>query len=950
MKKLFWTGWRKFATLAILSPVVLLTLAAISLKWIYPPEKIRQSAMDFLGSRLERPVQIQSAGVQLWPLGIELKGIEIGAPKDTAFGRAPLFELPSLVFKADLSELLKFKLRIKEIRLDDMKLRYEVLADGRTNIDGLSKPDTAKDKPKPIEWDKLSLPGTFKLEALKIKNASIIYIDRKAGRTLSLPELNEEMSLSLDSTLENVHSSGLLEMNSLSVEDAKLGLRKGGIHMSLSHQIKANLRKQQIQVENLKFSLQNTEIALKAMVEQAFGAKPMVDLSWQTNRISLDEVLQTIPKNLSPELAKITLAGQLQSSGRFKTTPNKPEIALQAELAGLKLSHSDVPVKIQNLGFKLKTDAQNAEVKDFKAQIDGQELDMALQAQNLQSQPYLNALKLNAHLDLGALMKLAAKFTTLPEDYQVQGRLDAALEGSGPMQATKAQDLKMQGSFQLQNLRIKAPQLPEILEYTGQIQVDNKAMKQSGFLKLGSTQMQQEASVQNYMALALNNGASATADLKINAPELDLDKLMAMFGSTGSTPASPAAAPSNSPSAYPSLPQNLNAKVQIQVGKAIAMGAQIQNFNAQLSTTANQVQGSWKAGIFGGQLNQDLQLLIQNPQMAQVKTSFNALGVDAEQSFRFLSSHLGDAPLHRELKKMQGIFHGTASIRADLAMSGSPADLSKTADGKLSIETNNGRIDPCPQTIALTSALNKAISTLQTWAPGVKEIQQLKAPNALTFNTFKSELYLNHGNFEIRDWNYEQNGLGLLLALGQVGLDTKLNMNLDYLVPAVLSKKILDLQKSALDAAGKLNPLRGLSLPADLSAFPTQKDRVLLPFIIGGTFAQPVIQLDRNKMKAQSMDLKGALQGLLKAKADSLKALGLAKLNEEKNKLKAQADQAKNEALAKAKAAENEAKARMDAAKAEAERRANEEKQKAQNKAKQEVQNKAQDALKKFGF
>lgn len=419
---------------------------------------------------------------------------------------------------------------------------------------------------------------------------------------------------------------------------------------------------------------------------------------------------------------------------------------------------------------------------------------------------------------------------------------------------------------------------------------------------------------------------------------------MLMFGGSSSKE------PSAPMTAYPNLPQNLNASLDVNVGNATAMGAKIQGFNAQLKTQAQSVSGSWKAGIFGGNLSQKIDAQILSPQNANIRTQFNALGVDAEQSYNFLADHLGESPLHRELKKLKGVFHGIANLRAEIQVQGSPAELSKSADGKIILETDNGRIDPIPQTLALTNALNKAISTLQTWAPGVKEIQSLKAPNAFNFHHFQNEVYLNKGNLEIKDFNYEQNGFGLLFALGLIGLDSKINMNLDYLVPKSLSEKVLNLQKSALDAAGKLNPLKGISLPQGLNAVPVKDQRVLLPFIISGTFASPVIQLDMNKMKSQGMDLKGALQGLLKAKADSLKALGLAKLNDEKAKLKAKADSLQKVAQDKANAARNEAQARLDAAKAEAERRAAEEKQKAQDKVKHEVQNKAGEALKKFGF
>lgn len=946
MKKIFWLGWRKYATLACISPLLVLSALGITLHFIYPPEKIRAEAIQLLSARLDRPLQIQDASVKLWPLGLELKGVELGAPKDTTFGRAPLLELPSLVFKADLSQLLQFKLRIEEIRIKDLKFRYEVLADGRTNLDGLSKPDTAPDAPKPIEWEKLALPGTFNMEALRIQNASIIYIDRKSGRTISLQDLNETMSLSLDSTLEKVQTKGSLGIASVSVEDSKLGLRKGGIKISLDHQISANLRKQRLDIHNIQLGLQNTEVSLKGAIDNTFGKNPQIALHWQSNQIQIAEVLAALPQTLHPDLAKIQASGQLQSSGDFISQGSAPQIDLDLKLQSLKLSHSDVPVKIQNLGFELKTNTQSASLRNFNAQIDGQKLSMELDAQNLKTAPFLEKLQLQAQLNLGDLMKLASKFTTLPEDYQVQGLLDANIQGSGPMDPAQVKALKMQGQIRLNQLRIKAPQLPEVLEYTGQIQVNPQSIDQNGNLKLGSTQMNQEAKVQNYMALAMPNAkaGAALASIKINAQELDIDKLMLMFGGSSSKE------PSAPMTAYPNLPQNLNASLDVNVGNATAMGAKIQGFNAQLKTQAQSVSGSWKAGIFGGNLSQKIDAQILSPQNANIRTQFNALGVDAEQSYNFLADHLGESPLHRELKKLKGVFHGIANLRAEIQVQGSPAELSKSADGKIILETDNGRIDPIPQTLALTNALNKAISTLQTWAPGVKEIQSLKAPNAFNFHHFQNEVYLNKGNLEIKDFNYEQNGFGLLFALGLIGLDSKINMNLDYLVPKSLSEKVLNLQKSALDAAGKLNPLKGISLPQGLNAVPVKDQRVLLPFIISGTFASPVIQLDMNKMKSQGMDLKGALQGLLKAKADSLKALGLAKLNDEKAKLKAKADSLQKVAQDKANAARNEAQARLDAAKAEAERRAAEEKQKAQDKVKHEVQNKAGEALKKFGF
>jgi uncharacterized protein involved in outer membrane biogenesis len=902
--------------------------------WALDPEMIRSKTQEWVSLKLDRDVKIQDASLGLWPLAVELDGIEIAAPRDSFFSRTPLLGLDKVELRVDLMALFVGKAQIEKIYVEGLQVHYEVLANGQTNLDGLTAPDTAVKDTTPLDWSKLSAPAALKLEAFEIRDAKISYWNRKEGQKVLLEGLNEKMQISMDSTLTDVRSTGVLTIDEVSVMDQKGGIRKGGIQFALSHGFVANLRQQKLQVDSLHFRINQWALSTQAQIQ---GFKPdsmQLQLSWDAPNWDLAGLWKTVPAGLSPEIPKITVAGMMSSKGTLALVPGKnPDWSVKSILSQAAVTHADVPAKVENAQWNLDANPQRISLKNLSFVADQQPVAMQLELTNPLAQAYLEKLDLNAKLELARIGQLLEKLALLPAGYQIAGQLAVALQASGVLDPQDPLKLQATGKVNWANLNVRVPQIPEALVSNGALDLSPTALMVKANSTLGSTQVKTDLKIQDYLAFVMPARAGSKVmhvQYTVESPYIAVDKLLSLLpgSSTPQEDAPPA-------TTFPELPKNLKASGQIKAQKIDYQNLSLTGMQIGTRYDAGVIQGDFVTQAYTGKLQANFVADLSNPKDGKISLNSQAKSVEADDFISRLNDWLGESPLHKELKKMDHVVKGKMDFNADLRLQGVPATMAQSLDGTVDLKIYNGVLNEIPQIKTAVNSVNQGVTGFgkNLKIPGV-QIPNIGLP--VQFKEIKGAVAFEKGNLVIKDWNLDNPALGLFLALGKVGIDTRLDLKMDYVLPPALSKKLLETQSSLVGAAGKLIPSSQFALPAGVNALPMSGDgRVLLPFIIAGTLLSPEVKLDQSKMVNLGNVAAGflgsqmnAAKALAKAKADSLKNVATQKLNDEKRK----------------------AEERIVAEKRKIEERAKQEKQKAENKAKDAVKSKTKDALKGIGF
>jgi hypothetical protein len=271
----------------------------------------------------------------------------------------------------------------------------------------------------------------------------------------------------------------------------------------------------------------------------------------------------------------------------------------------------------------------------------------------------------------------------------------------------------------------------------------------------------------------------------------------------------------------------------------------------------------------------------------------------------------GESALAKQIKNLDNTVFGKFSMKLDVSTKGLPHQFVDNLSGPISIQITNGAL----RGSKILGGVGEGLSKFEI--AGKKVLGNIPVNNKgdMNFDDLKAELEAKDGQILVKNFNVNAKALGLLAFTGGVSFNGDLNLKLQNTLSSSISSNLNSLTKASPVALYQKD----------------SKGSALLFFNIGGTFADPKVTLDAEKMANPVGDLKD----MAAAKLNEAKDKAAAKINEEKAKLeakaKAEADRIKAEAEAKKKEAEAKVKAEAEAQKA---------------KATDAAKNKAKDALK----
>ena len=916
MKKLF-----KILGVLIALFVVALVAAFFVVKSKFPPEKMQALVEEQATGILKREVKVGGAGFNLLPLGVQLKDLKIANNPGNGFSKDPLVNLPFAMVKIDLAKLLLFQVAIDKISIENLTLLYEVMPDGRTSIDGLGgEPDTtAKKDTAKLDLSKIELPGSFALNSFEIKNAKVIFNDRSQKRKIILGSINLKTSLSLNQTLEKIKTSTVLTLKEISMEDAGLGVRKGGVGIFLNADVNANARVQHLDIQKFSAGLQSIKISASGTVDRFMEDIKVVDLKVESNQINLSEVLKDIPTGINPEISKVSASGSIAFNAAVKGTivPNKiPPVNGNLLFNNIAVSHSDLPAGVSSLTGNIAFTENTVSIKPFAFQLAGQPTSVLLEASHLLSpQPSLDNLSVNAKLDLGALFALANKIISIQELSALAGRVEATIGAKGILDPAHPEKLSVNGNVNLQNIVAKTPLIPDAVSVSGMVKFSNTEISVDPSVQIGKSDVKVKTVVTDYLAMVMPRlaaGKKTSINVNVSSSNLELDRLL---------PPSDATKPPKEDEVpmeiYPELP-DIVANVNVNLASTVFRYLTLSDFNLGINFANNKANVMGKGRLYAGGFNTNVAVDLSNRKSANVKLALNVDRVEANDFITNGRKNIsGESEIAKQIQHLDNTIFGKFSMKLDVATKGLPQNFVDNLTGPISVQITNGSL----RGSKILGSVGEGLSKFEI--AGKKVLNPpMNSKGDMSFDELKAEFEAKNGQLLVKDFDMNAKAIGLFAFTGAVGFDGNLKLNLQNTLSQSISSNLNNLTKAS---------------PVSLYQKDSKGNAVLF-FNIGGTFADPKVTLDASKNSNPISELKD---------------MATAKLNEAKDKAMAKLNEEKDKALAKKKELEDKAKAEADRIKAEAEAKKKEAEAKAKaeadaqkSKAADAVTNKAKDKLK----
>jgi len=878
MKKLF-----KILGVLVVLLVVALVAAFFVIKSKFPPEKIQALVEEQASGILKREVKVGGAGFSLLPLGIELKDLKIANNPGNGFSKEPFVSLPLTVVKINLAKLLIFQVAIDKISLENMSLLYEVMPDGRTSIDGLGgEPDTtAKKDTSKLDLSKIELPGSLALNSFNIKNAKVVFNDRSQKRKIILGNINLKTNLSLSKTLENVRTSTALTLNEISIEDAGLGVRKGGMSIFLNTDIEANLRAQYINIKDFAAGMQAANIKLNGSLNKFMEDIKYVDLKVSSNQINLAELIKEIPAGINPEISKVSASGGFAFNAEVKgaITPNKtPPVSGNLIFSNIAVGHSDLPSGISSLTGNIAFTDKTVSIKPFSFQLAGQPTSILLEASNLLSpQPSLDNLSVNAKLDLGVLFTLANKLITIQELSALTGKIEATLGAKGILDPAQPEKLSVNGNVNLQNIVAKTPLIPDPVSVNGAVRFSSTEISVEPSVQIGKSDVKVKTVVKDYLAMVMPRlaaGKKTNINISVNSSNLDLDRLLPPSDAT-----KPPKEDEPPMEIYPELP-DVVANVNVNLANTVFRYLTLSDFYLGINFANSKADITSKGRLYTGGFNTNVAVDLSNRKSANVKL---ALNVDKVEANDFISNGRknisGNSEIAKQVQSLDNTVFGKFSMKMDVSTKGLPQNFVDNLNGPISVQIANGSL----RGSKILGNVGEGLSKFEV--AGKKVLNSpVNGKGDMSFDDFKAEFEARNGQLLVKNLNINARAIGLLAFTGAVSFNGDLKLNLQNTLSQSISSNLNNLTKAS---------------PVSLYQKDAKGNAVLF-FNIGGTFADPKVTLDASKNANPVGELKDMAKARLDEEKAKLEAQALAKKKELEDKVKAEAEAKKKEAKSKA--------------------------------------------------
>ena len=785
--------------------IVLLIAASFAVKIIFTKEKLMSMLVPRIEAALEREVEIGDVSVSIWGgLGADVKGMRVLNPP--GFVHEELFRFDQFSIRVKFWPLLRKRIEVKKLILENPEINLEKEKKGVSNFADL------------IESKGGAIVIPFSFDQFQMGNARVLYLDGQTNKEIVLHKVAHDARLELDDEMENARITGVIKVETIEMNFPDRKQTLPPLSLSLEHDINLNMPGDFIEVNALKIGIAKFTVEMKGRLDKVSTA-PVLNLSVQSDGISLEDVLASLPQAESSPLTQLKTSGNIalraSLKGDFggkapvqfegKVTLQNGRIDFATAPKPLDIPYGEINFNNRSLSF-FSSDARLGEAP----------LELKLVVENF-SDPSLTS-QLKTDLNLAIL----GEFVSLPEETDLAGHAAINVKAYGKIKQTEK--MSFSGRVDLKKVEVVTPALGvPVRNMDGTISFKESDIDIPGLsLSMGKSSLSLKGKAYGAIPYLLSpKRGKPLLSFSLDSPFLDLDEIL---------PVSKEGKKKAEGAAKDSIPlPDINASGQISIEKLIFRKVELSNVSSKVDLVDGVLTfDNAKGKVYSGSVNGNVTTDLRNMDQTEFDMDLNASQIEAND---FLSRFTGfDDHLFGKLN-LEATFSGKGNRVEDIRRTLSANGRANFADGKLI-----GWV-----------LLDSLASFLQIAGLKEQHIRTLKN----SFRIADGRVWFDDLTVSTKDGDFD--------LVGSLGLDG----SLDYALTAVLSSEL----SLRFDALGDVS-----------NYLKNDQGRTVLDLKISGTAKRPRFSIDTARaqkrleaeLKGKVGEKKGELENQLKEKASDL--------------------------------------------------------------------------------
>jgi hypothetical protein len=811
--------------------IVIVGAGSVALKLIFPPEKLRAMVVPRIEERVGSEVELSAIRLKVFPrIAVRLSDFAIANPP--GFGAEPALRLEALDLEVRFWPLLRKQIELRQLRLVRPEIRYEVLADGTSNLSRLGPEREAEvSETEGAPSGTAAAAGAFVVSDLVLRDGSVFYSDAASGRVAWL-NLDARLEAARAADGRALEGSGSVDLSAIRLLRPLQGEDTLVIpDTRVEYALFVDLPGDSLALPGLQVAAAGVTASGGGVVRGLMHERS-VDLELESGEVGIAEILAELPAALRPQ----TVAADGRASLALRVAGPigagvKPQVKGTIGLAELSASYGEYGELLTGGSGQVTFTRESLALPSFNGNLYGRPFELRLEVSDFENRQVDG--RVRGEVDLARMAELREGGAPMAG----VARFNIAFAGP----ASEPQRLRMTGpielsavSYQNEKLAVPARISSATVRLTG-TGVTAEAIP----VRLGGSDLDISFSGARLLEYAMGRGESdivPRVEFAVSSQRLDLSEIMVsdttqpgysdmltarLAGKQldGQDPAALA----RERYALPPIPPVV-ADGRVRIGEFLNPPTRAENVSFAVAVRDGVLEVRNLDGrLYGGQLSGGLRLDFSQGHPPFTLTYDLQLGQGRAGDFVSRWTRLGQA--------MTGLVDFNISGSAAIDESLLPMPDAIDAGGRTSFTRGNF------QNFTLVNAL----------------AQQLRLdPSRMSgFQTLGGAYQIEGGNFVVQDWRFDGADLKGGVA-GLAGLGGVLDLQLDLELP------IETLQRAGLVQGGD-------ALSNVLGQLAGQDQVINVALGIGGTMTRPELQLDSEALQAElAKRLEGQGQDLLR--------------------------------------------------------------------------------------
>ncbi len=506
--------------LGILVGAILLVMAgaAIALKVILTPEKLRALVEPRLEAAVGREVQLGSVGLRIFPkVAIRLGDVAIANPP--GFGSEPMLELDALDLQVQVRPLLRREIVLNQVRLIRPHIRYEVAADGSSNLAGLGGAKGERE-PAPEEAAAGAAALGLLVGELTLRDGRVEYSDAASGRRV---DFKLDARIAANPTAEGgaLESRGRIDVADLRMRMSSEPADTLAVpELRIEYELLADLAGDSVNLREVTLTMGDLP-ARGSGVLRGLRSERTLELRLETDAIEIPRLLAALPNKSDFEGIELRGAASLSldASGSLAGDDGLAWSG-SAELTGLETDYAGIDNLLTGGSGRVTFNRERATVRSFSGQLLGKPFEAQLNVTNFEN-PRIVA-KVKGEVDLAQLASMRDK------PAPITGAASFDLRVNGPVR--RLERIRIRGPIQLTDVAYASESLAEPARIaSGTLQLTGAGISTEALtISLGSSELALTLTARQLLPLLLapeDAERVPSVEFRLTSDKLDLGEL-----------------------------------------------------------------------------------------------------------------------------------------------------------------------------------------------------------------------------------------------------------------------------------------------------------------------------------------------------------------------------------------------------------------------------------------